>query len=163
NGRVQLWDLTLDKNDPLLTSTHPGGVHSAAWSPDSSRLATVGGDAVIKLWDPTTGKSQDFRLNVSPNDRMLLTQSYGLTWADEKHWSVVVGKGEIQRLDASLGQVMPAGRLVPRDMLARAGLMAAPAGRFIWAPGGKLLASVDPKGGGFGVISADVKIWDAAT
>jgi serine/threonine protein kinase/WD40 repeat protein len=164
NGRVQLWDLTLDKNDPLMSSTHPGGVHSAAWSPDSSRLATVGGDAVIKVWDPTARKSQEFRLNVSPNDRMLLTQSYGLTWSDEKHLSVVFGKGEIQTLDTDSGKMTPAGRLVPRDMLARAGLMAAPAGRFIWAPGGKLLASVDPKGVPFGAISAaDVKIWDAAT
>jgi len=42
----------------LLTYEHKGGMARAvAWSPDSTRIASGGDDATIRIWDATTGKT----------------------------------------------------------------------------------------------------------
>jgi WD40 repeat protein/serine/threonine protein kinase len=162
NGKVQVWDVIADKNEPLL-GTHAGGVHSAAWSPDGSRLASVGGDSLVKIWDPTKRTSEEIPLNINLNNRMQGNQSYALTWDhDGTLLHVVFGQGDIQILDLTKKNFVPGPRLVPHDVLKRTGLNSAPFGRFIWAPGGRLLATVAPSFG-IGVSRSDVMIWDAAT
>ncbi|MCX6140113.1 MAG: WD40 repeat domain-containing protein [Candidatus Kapabacteria bacterium] len=39
---------------PLAFSLHTVGVISGAWSPDGTKVCTVGGDATIRLWNSTT-------------------------------------------------------------------------------------------------------------
>jgi WD40 repeat protein/tRNA A-37 threonylcarbamoyl transferase component Bud32 len=161
-GKVQVWDLK-GKEGPLL-GTHEGGVHSAAWAPDSTRLASVGGDGVVKVWDPPNPKPRDLTSPVRGADIATRPkQSYALTWADDgKRLHVVSGDGDLRTLDAnSRAEVAPRRRLAPRDALARAGIMAAPARRFVWGPGGKLLASVAVTG--VWSVGGDVTIWDTAT
>lgn len=40
---------------PLAFTGHDVGVISGAWSPDGTKVCTVGGDATIRLWSATTG------------------------------------------------------------------------------------------------------------
>jgi WD40 repeat protein/tRNA A-37 threonylcarbamoyl transferase component Bud32 len=162
SGKVQVWDLRKGKKGQLL-GTHEGGVHSAAWSPDGNRLASVGGDGVVRVWRPPNPKAHDLTSPVGAADMITGPRpSYALTWADNKHLNLVCGDGDIRTLDAGTGaEVAARRRLVARDTLVRAGIMRAPSKRFIWGPGGKLLASVEVRG----VVSVrgDVTIWDAAT
>ena len=52
---VRLWDIATGKNINTLIG-HTGGIHSVAFSPDGSILASGGSDAT-RLWDVTTGKN----------------------------------------------------------------------------------------------------------
>lgn len=47
--------LRLTSADERRTSGHPGGVLAAEFDPESTVLATGGGDHVIRLWSPSTG------------------------------------------------------------------------------------------------------------
>jgi Pentapeptide repeats (8 copies)/WD domain, G-beta repeat len=51
---VILWDLQAGVALATLEG-HQGGVWSVAFSADGSRLASGGGDGVVRLWDPETG------------------------------------------------------------------------------------------------------------
>ncbi len=163
NGKVQFWDLTADKDGSQLLGAHAGGVHAAAWSPDGKRLASVGGDGQIKVWDLPNPKARDLTSPVSGRDIVTRPEpSYALTWADDKRLNVVSGDGDIRTLDAASGEeVAPRRRLAPRDGFVQAGLNPLAPYRYIWGPGGKLLASVAaaivPPAGG------DLGIWDAST
>jgi eukaryotic-like serine/threonine-protein kinase len=43
---------------PLLNfDRHTAGVRSVSWSPDGNKLASAGEDALIRIWNPTTGES----------------------------------------------------------------------------------------------------------
>jgi WD40 repeat protein/tRNA A-37 threonylcarbamoyl transferase component Bud32 len=162
NGRVQVWDLTARKDRRDL-GTHECGVHSAAWSPDGKWLASVGGDGLVTIWDPANGKLRDLKSTV-PDARSFtgVDKSYALTWSsDGKRLKLVCNDASIRTLDASSGEPVSASQLlVYRDNLFWAGLPSppgtGPGGRYLYGPGGKLLASIQPRSG-------DVTIWDAAT
>jgi WD40 repeat protein/basic membrane lipoprotein Med (substrate-binding protein (PBP1-ABC) superfamily)/DNA-binding SARP family transcriptional activator len=56
-GEIHLWDLaTGEEAVQFSDGGHPGGVEAVAISPDGSRLASVGGDASLKIWDIDTGQ-----------------------------------------------------------------------------------------------------------
>jgi hypothetical protein len=89
--------------------------------------------------------------------------SYALAWADNGKLNLVSGSGDIQLLDASSGKQEAGHRLVvSNDLPIRLGLSPGPVGRFIWGPGGKLLARVVPKMP-FGISISDLTLWDAAS
>jgi WD40 repeat protein len=159
NGDVKVWDLRADRDDSLL-GTHAGGAHSVAWSPDGKRLATVGGDGLVKVWDPANRRAPVLTHTACKLQGLLTLPSFALTWTDDKHLQVVSAEGDLHELEASSGAETAARRLVPRDALTGAGLMKARLKRFVWGPGGKLLASVAPLGAVSG--SSDLQIWDAA-
>jgi WD40 repeat protein len=48
DGQIQIWDLSTGDN-PLVLRAYEGPVESAAWSPDGNRLASVGGDGLVKV------------------------------------------------------------------------------------------------------------------
>jgi WD40 repeat protein len=125
----------------------------------------VGGDGVVKVWDPPSRTPQDL---TSPLSAAEITtrpfNSYALTWADDgKHLSVVASDGDLRTLDVTSKAVVATRRLVPRDVLVRAGLMQTPIRRFLWGPGGKLLASVEGVNATYGPAAGGMKIWDGAT
>jgi WD40 repeat protein/serine/threonine protein kinase len=161
NGRVQVWDLA-GSPDGRLLGKHERGVHSAAWSPDGKWLASVGGDGLVTIWDPVTGKRRDLQATVPAGPFIGVDQTYALAWsADGRQVKVVCNDGSLHTLDASSGKPVSASQLlVYRDNLFWAGLPSppgtGPGGRYIYGPGGTLLANIKPHSGG-------VTIWDAAT
>jgi WD40 repeat protein/predicted Ser/Thr protein kinase len=163
NGKVQVWDLTTRKDGQLL-GTHRGGVHSAAWSPNGDRLASIGGDGQVKVWAPPNPNPRDLTSPVSA--RNIVTKprpSYALTWSDDgKQLNVISGDGEIRALDMISGaEVAPRRRLAVQDPLILSGMKAFPVYRYVWGPGGKLLASV--AAASVPPVGGEVKFWDATT
>jgi len=156
DGKVQIWDAGTDKNG-LVLKAHGGGVHSIDWSPDSSQLASVGGDGHLKVWDAATGE-EAFKLPVRQGNDVMWLASYALTIAwteDGKRLNLAFGEGEIRVLDAASGTVVSTRKLIPRDRMVQQGLTGAPPRRFVWSPGGKLLASIQTGG--------EIKLWDTVT
>jgi serine/threonine protein kinase/WD40 repeat protein len=44
------------QTNPVVTLRNPPFVLSVAWSPDDGKLATVGGDRVVRIWNSSTGQ-----------------------------------------------------------------------------------------------------------
>jgi WD40 repeat protein len=64
DGTVKVWDISgglddaggFSSEEPLTLAGHAGIVWDAAFSPDGTRLATVGFDNTARLWDVSTGQ-----------------------------------------------------------------------------------------------------------
>jgi WD40 repeat protein/serine/threonine protein kinase len=52
---IRLWDPTTGQEIRSLRK-HVGSVHSLAFNPDGTRLASAGSDRVIRIWDPHSGR-----------------------------------------------------------------------------------------------------------
>jgi WD40 repeat protein len=158
NGKVKMWDMSADEQAALL-GTHEGGAHSLAWSPNGTRLASVGGDGAVKIWDPARRKLVTISSECKPQ-RVWAQPSYALTWSNNgRYLEVVSAEGDLHVLDEKSGKQVRLRRLERPDALTEAGFMTVSISRFVWAPGGKLLASVAPSFGPFSSAS-DLKIWD---
>jgi uncharacterized protein (TIGR03067 family) len=158
DGKIQIWDLRTNKNDPLRLVAHKGGVHSAAWNPKGDRLASVSGDGIIKIWDPTSDKPIFIAKPIRAAENFVPSISFALAWTEDgKCVNVVSSEGEVRNLDVSSGTASAPHKLVPQAPFAQLGVGRVGAGgeRFVWSPNGKLLASIQTGG--------TVKIWDAAT
>ncbi|HUQ69453.1 MAG TPA: WD40 repeat domain-containing protein, partial [Planctomycetaceae bacterium] len=59
---VKVWDWTDKAGQPLEWPGHASGTHDLAFSPDGSRLATGGRDALIRVYSFPTGR-EEFTLN----------------------------------------------------------------------------------------------------
>jgi WD40 repeat protein len=65
------------RKDGLVLPGHLGEITDVAFSPDGKRLATAGGDAMVRLYDPTTGKAQAvFRGHAGPGSFNLHSVSF---------------------------------------------------------------------------------------
>ncbi|GAC1404855.1 MAG: hypothetical protein NVSMB49_23760 [Ktedonobacteraceae bacterium] len=54
---MQIWNATT--GETLLTFRgHTDGVLAVSWSPDSTRIASIGLDGTVRVWDATTGAQQ---------------------------------------------------------------------------------------------------------
>ena len=161
SGNVKLWDMKADEGTPLL-GTHEGGTHCVAWNPSGTQLVSVGGDGVVKVWDPAKRKPLGNHPACKPKT-VFNTPSFALTWSnDGRYLRVASAEGDVHELDAKSGTEVRVPRLVPRDALAGAWPMVTTLRRFVWAPGGKLLASIVPPFGPFSGTS-DLQIWDVQT
>src|SRR5262249_341560 len=115
-----------------------------------------GGDALVKVWDPATGKEAP-ALGARMTYDSFPTRSYAVTWAEGgKRLNVASSDGEIRILDSDSGKLITTRKLESRDPLERGGLTGTRPKRFIWGPDGKALASVESSAG-------DVSIWELAT
>src|SRR5262249_36634573 len=83
---------------------------------------------------------------------------FALTWDGDGKRVLVVGSDDLIRsVDVTSGAVSPIRKLVPRNALVRVGIIGGGLPkRFVWSPGGKMLANIESVGG-------DVKTWDAVT
>src|SRR5262249_38284631 len=64
---VQVWDLGTGKDTPPVKALK-GSVGRIVFSPDGKRLATAGGDKVVRVWDIETGKELAALLCPDPVD-----------------------------------------------------------------------------------------------
>ena len=161
-GKLQIWDVASGKKS---AGAQQGGVHSAAWSPHGNRLASVGGYGVITVWDPPDYKGKDLTnaLNVKDIITGGATSGFALAWADDDRLSVLFRHWQIRTLDTKSGaEVSPRRTLSARDRFVGIGGKRPFNWRYVWAPGGKLLASV-PAEGYMSLGGGDLKTWDAAT
>ncbi len=56
NQRLFRWQIVTAKPVHVLPNIHGGWVSAIAWSPDSQRIASVGEDGTVKLWDAVKGE-----------------------------------------------------------------------------------------------------------
>ena len=143
DGKVLLWDMASDSNEPHLAfDAHTGRVNAVAWRRDSQSLITAGEDGKIKLWEPRAGKLTDSLetsggpvtcLTASPDGQVLASGGQDGT---VRLWNV---KG---RLIVNLLRVEPSSSQAKQTTVTAVA----------WSPDGALLASGDSAG--------NVRIWD---
>jgi WD40 repeat protein/transcriptional regulator with XRE-family HTH domain/ABC-type dipeptide/oligopeptide/nickel transport system ATPase component len=76
NLSVKIWDV-LSGKDLYTYPGHIGQVNNIAWSPDSRRIASVGEDGSIQVWDATTGNN---------------VNAYCVYPAETNYWNIIIGK-----------------------------------------------------------------------
>lgn len=94
DGRVRVLDLSADRELPARK--HDAWVWRVAFSPDGSRLATAGGDRLVRVWNTTTGEqlhalafnsAQINAVTFSPDGRRIAAASgTSQTSGDVKIW-----------------------------------------------------------------------------
>jgi len=101
NG-VRLWDAADGHQRAVLA--HPQSVNHVAFSPDGRRLATLGGDGHLRIWDVATGQQgQDLTTPTSS-----AVQISALAFVDDQH--AVAATGFVTEWDLTTGTPTPLGK-----------------------------------------------------
>ncbi len=133
---IYVWDTATGTAFAMLDE-HPDSIKALAFSPDSTTLATAGGDWVVRLWDVATGKYIN-SLTGHPGAVNAVTFS-----PDGK---ILASAGSTLRLwDAATGELLHADN---KDL--------GSIDQLVFSPNGKVLAS----GGGW---ERAVHLWDVNT
>jgi WD40 repeat protein len=140
---VQVFDVAAKRK--LFELERPvGGTNSIAFSRDDSRLATVDGDTVVRIYDARTGK-------LAARNEDSLVEPFAIDFtADGKHAVAAGGDKVVMFLDAATGKA-----------LRRMDRTAEPAVVLAVSPDGKALATMYMKVDNM-LLPAPVVIWDAA-
>ena len=93
--RVHVWNIDLKKMEPYSMG-HNGAVTAFAWTPAGNRLASVGSDGFLKIWNPDTGDE----LFSTPCG---VSGARGMKWSDDGMKLAIWGANEVRMLSATLG------------------------------------------------------------
>lgn len=129
-GFVMLWDIETGEQVAVLRG-HTYVVIDVDWSPDGSRLATIGLDDTVRIWDVTTGETL-FVLAEHTDDL------HAVAWSPNGRYIASGGTDAILRIwDAERGQIVKRVYEFPGAIYA-----------IDWSPDGRWLAY----GGGGGLV-----------
>jgi predicted outer membrane repeat protein len=144
DGKIHLWDVESDSNEPSITlDAHAGGVNALAWKPGDQALISAGEDGKIEIWESRSSqriqslpRSTDpiACLALSPNGKILASGSHD---------------GTICLWDVVEGRMVNILKNEPNDTQARLSAFTAVA----WSADGMLLASGDSGG--------NIRIWNS--
>ena len=93
--RIHIWNIDEKKMEPHSMG-HKGVVTTFAWTPTCNRIASVGSDGFLKVWNPENG------------DELLSTPCgisgpRGMKWSDDGMKLAIWGMNEVRMLSATLG------------------------------------------------------------
>lgn len=132
---TELWNArTFDRQTNLKNH----GAHFLAWNPDDTYLATVNGDGILELWDPTTGEPRSSRNFGSDRHNRVAWRSDG---------RVIAAAGQA-------GEVLIYDPKDPTRAIARFQGHRGAAKDVAWIQDGSRLASCG--------IDGTVRVWDAS-
>jgi WD40 repeat protein len=104
NGDVLIWEVG-DQPQSVTLRGHEGKVNAAAFSPDERRIATVGADGTLRLWDASTGKQIATRATRAE----ALAVAFGEDGRLMATGGVANGRGEVKVWDGDGRQLLGAG------------------------------------------------------
>jgi WD40 repeat protein len=94
-GQIGIWKIntTTNKVEPLATVSHPNLVKDVAFSPDGTRLASLGNDGSLKVWNVSTPSSPSEVANTtvvaSTPAGSAPTLTFQLSWSPDGKYLVV--------------------------------------------------------------------------
>ncbi|MEM8865487.1 MAG: serine/threonine-protein kinase [Planctomycetota bacterium] len=95
-GEIYVYDI--EQTDPIAENTQPGTIYGVAWSHDGASIATVGSDAVVRVWDASTLRERQslpghkgpiYGVRFSPTDNRLATAGWS---GDVRLWDTDTGQ-----------------------------------------------------------------------
>jgi eukaryotic-like serine/threonine-protein kinase len=134
----EVWDANTGRQ--ALDLQRIPNIFSVLWSPAGGRLATLGSDGTVKIWEPESGEEK----------LSLKTTALSLAWeADGKRLAALSQTGTIQTWDAIAGSELFNQPVLDPDTNERLSILSG-----IWSPDGRRLALISPSG--------TIRIWDLA-
>jgi len=144
---VQVWDMATGLEAFTLLMKGPSGwrdnIWILAWSPECRRLAALGADGTVQIWDVNT-RTELLTLTGTFTPETLIKKFTTLAWCgDGERLASATQGGQVKVWEAATGKEI---LTLPGDPDARAWDWA------VWSPDGRQLASSG---------SAGTKFWDA--
>ncbi len=75
---VHVWEAKTG-NTQIIYREHRNGVYSVAWSPDNTRVASVGYDGILRVWEASSGKTLLTHSGSFASQRFL----FGVAWSPD--------------------------------------------------------------------------------
>jgi WD40 repeat protein len=178
NGDVLVWEVGEQPRSVTLRG-HNGAVHAAAFSPDESRLATVGDDLTVRLWDARTGASLEgwqahevktLAVAFSADGRLVATGGSSREGGEVKVWDgdgrLLLGVSDHPEGVVSVAFSPDRSRLLSSDIGGKVKVRDAETGKVLWETGPSnpsAAATFSPDGRWVAATGWKVRVWDAAT